>query len=62
MKKLIALLLVLVLMLTAFVACSPDDTPDGTTPGGGNGNEDNPLLPGNADPMVPDVEWSDGLL
>ena len=55
MKRLLALLLALFLLLTAFVACAPDDTPDeGVTNGGGNTDLD---LPQGSDNAAPDLDW-----
>ena len=58
MKKLLAILLVLALMLSAFVACGPDDDgDDGLLPDGGDGEKD-PILPSDgSDPAMPDIDW-----
>ena len=55
MKRLFALLLALLVLLTAFVACSPDDTPDDVIPGG-NGDIDLDL-PQGSDNAAPDLDW-----
>ena len=61
MKKLLALLLALILVLSALVACSPDDQQgdDGTTDKG----DLNELFPTDdgTDPAMPDVNWSSDL-
>ena len=62
MKKLVALFLLFILAFTALTACSPDDEPSGNPPLGDNSDGDTSTIPGNADPMMPDPEWSEGLL
>ena len=57
MKRFLALLLALLLVLCALVACGPDDEPDDGLVDGGGGNSD-PILPvDGSDPAMPDVEW-----
>ncbi len=66
MKKLIALLLAVILACTALVACSPDDVPDGSIPGGdgytpgGDSSSENGdglgLSPG-GDNVAEDQDW-----
>ena len=58
MKKLIALLLILVLICALFVACSPDDGDDTNLPGGLGGNNDNLHdLPQGSDNVSDDQKW-----
>ena len=58
MKKLLALLLALCLMLTLLVACGDEDDPDSDIlpPIGGNENEDS-LPPANNDNSGEDIDW-----
>ena len=57
MKKLLALLLALLLVLSTLVACSPDDPDDGDLIIGGDGDDGQTIPNDGSDPAMPDVDW-----